>query len=119
MVALSILFSYGLQFSAPSEIMWTHLEPWLHKLKHNTKFSINDEQATVVDVKTISSGCTNATAGFVTTTSSTIAAGEKKQMKVELKKRENVSGMYYVMRASMILSTCTYIVSSCLLLGVF
>lgn len=95
MVALSILFSYGLQFSAPSEIMWTHLEPWLHKLKRNTKFTTgNDEQSAVVDVKSISAAA-NAT------------AGPAKQLKTELEERETVSGMYYVMRASMILGTCT------------
>jgi len=96
MVALSIVFSYGLQFCVPSEIAWARLEPWLRKRRQNrknAKCSIDDNETSTV----VSSIMTIATS--LPRTSVT--------HEVELKQLEKpFEYAYYVMRAVMILITC-------------
>lgn len=106
MVALSILFSYGLQFCVPSEIVWTRLEPWLRKRRQNGKYSVDSKTTTSCGppVNTIA-GSTMSTATVVTTTSSA-SVDEKKQLELESNLQDKpMEGAYYVMRASMILGT--------------
>lgn len=40
MVALSILFTYGLQFCVPSEIMWKRIAPHVSSMYENTAYYI-------------------------------------------------------------------------------
>uniref|UniRef100_A0A2H8TVR9 Proton-coupled amino acid transporter 1 n=1 Tax=Melanaphis sacchari TaxID=742174 RepID=A0A2H8TVR9_9HEMI len=106
MVALSILFSYGLQFCVPSEIVWARLEPWLLKRQQNNKYSANNKLTTpsTPAVNTIA-GSTVSTTTAVTSTN-TSSVNEKKQLEIESKKTEKPVGKaYYVMRGSMILGT--------------
>jgi len=107
MVALSILFSYGLQFCVPSEIVWTRLQPWLRKRRQNGKYSSDSKTTTSCGgavVNTIA-GSTMSTATAVTTTSAT-SVNEKKQLELESNLQDKpMDGAYYVMRGSMILGT--------------
>lgn len=93
MVALSILFSYGLQFCVPSEIMWTWLEPWLRKRTQNiVHTSSNDKEPSGVAV--------------VSTDATTVCVEEMMQLELETKVQENpIHRAYYFMRGSMILGT--------------
>lgn len=94
MVALSILFSYGLQFCVPSEIVWTRLEPWLRKRKQHAAVVVNGI------------GGSNTTTATAVTTASAMSVDEKKQLELELNQQEEpMDGAYYVMRAVMILGT--------------
>lgn len=106
MVALSILFSYGLQFCVPSEIVWVRLEPWLQKRKQNDKYS-TDGKFTTSSTPTVTTiaGSTMSTATAVTTTSAP-SVDEKKQLEIESNQQDKpITGEYYVMRAAMILGT--------------
>lgn len=40
LVALSILFTYGLQFSVPSEIVWKKISPKINEAHHNIGYYI-------------------------------------------------------------------------------
>lgn len=102
MVALSILFSYGLQFCVPSEIVWTRLEPWLRKRRQNQTFATSNGKPAVV--------CTitgiNTTMATALSATNAVSVDEKKQLELELGLQEKpMDGAYYVMRASMILGT--------------
>ncbi|CAH1732867.1 proton-coupled amino acid transporter-like protein pathetic [Aphis gossypii] len=106
MVALSILFSYGLQFCVPSEIVWVRLEPWLQKRKQNDKYSA-DGKFTTSSTPTVTTiaGSTMSTATAVTTTSAP-SVDEKKQLEIESNQQvKPITGEYYIMRAAMILGT--------------
>uniref|UniRef100_A0A2S2PDX9 Amino acid transporter transmembrane domain-containing protein n=1 Tax=Schizaphis graminum TaxID=13262 RepID=A0A2S2PDX9_SCHGA len=105
MVALSILFSYGLQFCVPSEIVWTRLEPWLRKRRQNNMYSADNKITTSCGAAvTTIAGNTMSTATAVTTTSATM--DEKKKLEIESNQQDKpMDGAYYVMRASMILGT--------------
>lgn len=106
MVALSILFSYGLQFCVPSEIVWTRLEPWLRDRSQNAA-KRRGQVAQVTPVNTIS-----GSTGTTTTALSVVAnasVDEKKQLELELAHgQKSMNCAYYVMRASMILGTGTF-----------
>lgn len=106
MVALSILFSYGLQFCVPSEIVWVRLEPWLQKRKQNKKYSADGKFTTsCTPTVTTIAGSTMSTATAVTTTSAA-SVDEKKQLEIESNQQDiPITGEYYVMRATMILGT--------------
>lgn len=105
MVALSILFSYGLQFCVPSEIVWSRLEPWLRKRRRNNQYA-NNKDAAVVTVNTIAGSTLSTTTGLSVTTNNTLSVDEKKQLEMESKLQEKpMDGAYYVMRATMILGT--------------
>lgn len=100
MVALSILFSYGLQFCVPSEIVWTRLEPWLRKRKQNNMYLNGDKTSSTVIANVIAGG----------NTTNVMSVDEKKQLELELNQQEApMDGAYYMMRAVMILGTGTYI----------
>lgn len=111
LVALSILFSYGLQFCVPSEIVWDRLEPWLARRRKNGKYSADNGAATP------SPAAVNAMAGSTVTTTTTVTSNmtvdEKKQLEKASsssggkKQQEPVEFAYYVMRALMILGTGT------------
>jgi len=106
MVALSILFSYGLQFCVPSEIVWTRLEPWLRDRNQNA-VKRRGQVAQVTPVNTISGsiGTTTTALSVVTNTS----VNEKKQLELELAHGQKpMTGAYYIMRGSMILGTGTF-----------
>lgn len=106
MVALSILFSYGLQFCVPSEIVWTRLEPWLRNRRQNGQYSINNKDASTVVVSTITGNNVNSTTVLSSTAINNRSIDEKKQLEMELEKQaEPMLGAYYIMRASMILGT--------------
>lgn len=104
MVALSILFSYGLQFCVPSEIVWTRLEPWLRNRRQNNQYSINNKDTVVVS--TITGNNVNSTTVLTSKAVNNRSIDEKKQLEMELEKQaEPMAGAYYIMRASMILGT--------------
>lgn len=109
MVTLSILFSYGLQFCVPSEIVWARLRPWLRKRKWDAKYSLPtaDKDTSTMAVSTIAGSIVTMTT--VTSTMNHTTNDEKKQTEVdELDDQEKfVEWEYYVMRALMILGTCT------------
>lgn len=104
MVALSILFSYGLQFCVPSEIVWSRLEPWLRKRR---QFSANGKPASGTGpVSTIAGSTTTTTTAMSVTSNMSIS--EKKQLELELAHQQKpMDAAYYVMRAIMILGTGT------------
>lgn len=113
LVALSILFSYGLQFCVPSEIVWNRLEPWLAKRRKNNQY-FADNGATLpssVAVNTIAGSTMTTTTAMTTTSNMTI--DEKKQLEktssssAGKKEKEPFEAAYYVMRAIMILGTGT------------
>lgn len=97
MVALSILFSYGLQFCVPSEIVWTRLEPRLRRYSWFNQ-GINDSNAT-------------ARSNITTAAAVLSASEEKKRLELEdlarIRSTKRLDLAYYVMRASMILGTGT------------
>lgn len=104
MVALSILFSYGLQFCVPSEIVWSRLEPWLRKRK---QFYANGKPTSTPAVVSTIAGSTMTTTTVVSVNSS-LSINEKKQLELELAHQEkSIDAAYYVMRATMILGTGT------------
>ncbi|XP_025417823.1 proton-coupled amino acid transporter-like protein pathetic [Sipha flava] len=107
MVTLSIVFSYGLQFCVPSEIVWSHLEPWLHKRRLNSKYSTSKND--IKGIPTISKSCITdsiVTMNTAISTKSIVTIDENKlpEEKMELLE-EPVDGMYYIMRAIMIVGT--------------
>lgn len=104
MVALSILFSYGLQFCVPSEIVWSRLEPWLRKRR---QFYTNGKPTPAPAVVSTIAGSTMTTTTVLSVNSS-LSINEKKQLELELAHQEkSMDGAYYVMRATMILGTGT------------
>lgn len=106
MVALSILFSYGLQFCVPSEIVWSRLEPWLRKRRQHSKYATNNKETSVTAVSTIAGNTMITSTGLSTT--SNMSIDEKKQLEMELEEQEKpMDGAYYVMRGAMILGTGT------------
>lgn len=108
MVALSILFSYGLQFCVPSEIVWSRLEPWLRKRRNDKEYS-NNKNTAIVTVNTITGSNLSTTTGL---SINTLSVDEKKQLEMETKQQEKpMDGAYYVMRALMILGTGTLFIS--------
>lgn len=105
MVTLSIVFSYGLQFCVPSEIIWAQLEPWLRKRRLNAKYSTSMNHK---GISTISKSCITDSITTMTTAISTKTLDEKKLPDGENELLEEpVDLMYYVMRAIMIIGTCT------------
>lgn len=96
MVALSILFSYGLQFCVPSEIVWLRLEPRLRRLTWFNQGIIDNKQSI----------------GTLTTGMALSATDEKKRLEQEEIARSRstarLDAAYYVMRGSMILGTGKY-----------
>lgn len=106
MVALSILFSYGLQFCVPSEIVWSRLEPWLRKRRQHSKYGTSNKESSVAAVSTIAGNTTITGTGLSAT--SNMSIDEKKRLEMELEELEKpMDGAYYVMRGSMILGTGT------------
>lgn len=97
LVALSILFSYGLQFCVPSEIVWNRLEPWLRRRRNE----VTQQRS----VNTIT-GSTITMTTTLSSTNNTSVVEEKKQIELEtVQSEEPMDGAYYIMRASMILGT--------------
>lgn len=105
MVTLSIIFSYGLQFCIPSEIAWSKLEPWLRERKWKINFAKSDNDASRAVGNIFNS---NATMTTVISATSTMTIDQQKQFEIELEREKHpMDGIYYIMRASMILGTCT------------
>lgn len=100
MVALSILFSYGLQFCVPSEIVWTHLEPWLHKRRQKIKNVKEQETSNLAAPNTFVSSSVNATTENFKTIS-------EERLFEKLQSEKAMTGAYYTMRVLMILGTGT------------
>lgn len=94
MVALSIIFSYGLQFCVPSEIAWNCLEPWLRKLRQNSMSSSNINDTSIVVEETV----------VGSTVPITTASSMTEMQSIQLDKF--MDWAYYVIRATMILITC-------------
>lgn len=107
MVALSILFSYGLQFCVPSEIVWTRLEPWLRKRRQNRYEANNGKESSGVSVvSTITGNNVTATTAVPAPGTVSVTVNEKKQLELEMNMQDKpMDGAYYIMRASMILGT--------------
>lgn len=106
MVALSILFSYGLQFCVPSEILWSHLEPWLRLRREKAKNAKEQQTSSVTAADTLAGSSLNEPPAECTSE----AISEERLLR-RLRSEEPMTGAYYVMRALMILGTGTRIVT--------
>lgn len=103
MVMLSIVFSYGLQFCVPSEIAWTHVEPWLRKRNWITRQFANNKKSSTLNLNTIAGSTMTQT----TDISSANTDGNKEKLADKTEEEAPILWAYYIMRSVMILITCT------------
>ncbi|VVC37497.1 Amino acid transporter, transmembrane domain [Cinara cedri] len=105
MIMLSIVFSYGLQFCVPSEIAWTHVEPWLRKRNWIAKHFIDNRKSSTLNLSTVVSSTVTTTTDVSLTNTKPVNKEESPKIVKEEEPIQFIDRAYYIMRSIMILIT--------------